>query len=600
MSARAVRALEGGERRAPHRDTVRRLTGALSLSRGRTRRAGAAGARRPAGRGAQHATRVRRARCRRRSRRSSGGSARWRRSAPGSAPEGVRLLTLTGPGGVGKTRLALHAGGLGPPTARRAAGSTPTASGWRRWRRWATRARAPGGGRRRGRARGAGRPLVDTLADALRARRLLLVLDNCEHLLPGAAPVVAALLAACPGWRCWPPAAGRCGSPASTSTRCRAAAAGAADPARPPDPAALSRCEAVALFAQRAAAVRPDFALTVENAPAVADICRRLDGLPLAIELAAAQLRVLPPRALLAGWPAGWRCSWGAPGRPRAPADAARPARLEPRSAGRGGAGALPAPGRLRRRRHGRRGRGRLRGPRRAVARRPARARAPGRRGSAAAGGAAGRRPARRHAGTVREYALERLEASGEAERVRRRHAGVYLALAERAAPELVGPAQGAWLGAAGGRARQPPRRPGLGLRRRRGRAGPGRRAAGWPGRWGASGRCAGTSPRGCAGWSGWSRRSGRAPRRRRARGRRRASRPGCWPTSRATTPRRSRAPGRGLACLVQQYVTDQGAPRRNDICDDAGGAREWLDRSTCCCRLQHRLQRRRGTWDAP
>ena len=76
----------------------------------------------------------------------------------------------------------------------------------------------------------------------------------------------------------------------------------------PPTLEQLSQYEAVRLFIERAQAVKPDFAVDNENAPAVAEICRRLDGLPLAIELAAARVRLLPPQALLAGWSSGCRC----------------------------------------------------------------------------------------------------------------------------------------------------------------------------------------------------------------------------------------------------------------------------------------------------
>ena len=72
------------------------------------------------------------------------------------------------------------------------------------------------------------------------------------------------------------------------------------DLAYPPPPERLTQYEAVRLFVERARAVKPDFSVTNENAPAVAEICVRLDGLPLAIELAAARIRLLPPRAMLA------------------------------------------------------------------------------------------------------------------------------------------------------------------------------------------------------------------------------------------------------------------------------------------------------------
>src|SRR5260370_10537185 len=75
---------------------------------------------------------------------------------------------------------------------------------------------------------------------------------------------------------------------------------GLPDPTRLPDLVALSQYEAVALFIQRAQAVKADFQVSNANAPAVAEICARLDGLPLAIELAAARIKLLPPQALLA------------------------------------------------------------------------------------------------------------------------------------------------------------------------------------------------------------------------------------------------------------------------------------------------------------
>ena len=145
--------------------------------------------------------------------------------------------------------------------------------------------------------RGAGqRPVADRLRAYLAERQLLLVLDNCEQVLD-AAPDLAALLAAAP----------RLGILATSRTRLALTAEQevGVDPLAVPDPTQLPSLErlealdAVRLFLARARALKPDFALTADNAAAVAGICARLDGLPLAIELAAARIKVLPPQALL-------------------------------------------------------------------------------------------------------------------------------------------------------------------------------------------------------------------------------------------------------------------------------------------------------------
>src|SRR5581483_7800830 len=142
-----------------------------------------------------------------------------------------------------------------------------------------------------------GRSFWDTLTSYLKEKRLLLVLDNFEQVLP-AAPQVADLLMGCP-----------CLTILVTSRavlRLRAEHEYEVPPLDVPAPErvtsadALSQYAAVTLFAQRAVAVRSDFRVTDENAPAVVEICRRLDGLPLAIELAAARTRLLLPQALLA------------------------------------------------------------------------------------------------------------------------------------------------------------------------------------------------------------------------------------------------------------------------------------------------------------
>ncbi len=143
-----------------------------------------------------------------------------------------------------------------------------------------------------------GRPVEDTLVEALGSKRILLVLDNCEYMLNACARLISLLLPACPGLQIL-----------ATSRRLlRITAEHVYDvaPLAVPPPRLhqsveqLATYAAVQLFVERAQAVSVDFALSVENAVAVAEICARLDGLPLAIELAATRVRFLPAQALLA------------------------------------------------------------------------------------------------------------------------------------------------------------------------------------------------------------------------------------------------------------------------------------------------------------
>jgi predicted ATPase/class 3 adenylate cyclase len=203
----------------------------------------------------------------------------------------VRLLTLTGPGGTGKTRLAVQAAadlleafpdgvwwvplaGLTDPAL------VPTAIA------------APLGVREQ-----AGEALVDTLAEHLRTRRLLLVLDNLEQVV-SAAPLLARLLEAAPDLVML--------VTSREPLRVRSEHELPIAPLPLPRPTPRLTAEdalsspAVQLFLARAQAVKPNFVITDENAAAVAAICQRLDGLPLAIELAAARVRLLAPAALLA------------------------------------------------------------------------------------------------------------------------------------------------------------------------------------------------------------------------------------------------------------------------------------------------------------
>lgn len=205
--------------------------------------------------------------------------------------DGVRLLTLTGPGGVGKTRLALaiatrllgeFADGVcfvSLATIRDPDFILPSIAQALGVREMPDQS------------------LYERMIGHLRDRALLLVLDNCEHLLAGAV-VVANLLAQCP-----------CLTILTTS-RARLNLRGEhvlvipplalPDTTRLSDLAAVARAPAVALYCRCARAVRAEFSLTAENVAAVAGICARLDGLPLALELAAAHSDTLPPAALLA------------------------------------------------------------------------------------------------------------------------------------------------------------------------------------------------------------------------------------------------------------------------------------------------------------
>jgi predicted ATPase/DNA-binding SARP family transcriptional activator len=206
-------------------------------------------------------------------------------------PEDARLLTLTGAAGTGKTRLALQA-------AAALAGSFAQGvffvdlSGLREPAQVSEAIAATLGVREIG---GDVRTLLETLMDFLRGKRMLLLLDNFEHLL-SAAPLVAQLLANCSRLKVL--------ATSREALRLRAERLFPVPPMRLPSQGqraeVIKNCEAVRLFAERAEAVRPDFELSGKNVEAVAEICIRLDGLPLAIELAATHIRVLTPQALLA------------------------------------------------------------------------------------------------------------------------------------------------------------------------------------------------------------------------------------------------------------------------------------------------------------
>ncbi len=207
-----------------------------------------------------------------------------------SRPE-VRLVTLTGTGGVGKTRLALEVAAelsdrftdgvffvnlahISDPTF-----VVPTIA-------QALELKETGD-----------LPLLDLLQASLRDKQLLLLLDNFEQVL-NVASQLADLLAACPKLKVL--VTSRFVLHVRGEQEFTVPPLAMPDPKHLPDLAVLLQYEAVELFIARAQAVKPGFQVTAANAPAVAEICVRLDGLPLAIELAAARLKLLPPQALLA------------------------------------------------------------------------------------------------------------------------------------------------------------------------------------------------------------------------------------------------------------------------------------------------------------
>jgi predicted ATPase len=356
----------------------------------------------------------------------------------------TRLLTLTGTGGCGKTRLAVQvaAGWLDEypdgvwlvelaPVADPAAVPAAVAA--------AVGVRADGS-----------QPIGDTLLTALRSRRTLLLLDNCEHLLDAAARLADGALRAGPGVRVLATSREALGIAGEVSWRVPSLAA--------PDPqdlagtaedraaAALSYA-AVRLFAERAAAAQPAFALTDANVLAAARICQRLDGIPLAIELAAARVRGLSADQLAGRLDQRFRLLTGGSRTvlPRqqtlratvdwsyellSEAERVLFDRLAVFSGGFpieaaedvGAGGALPAADVL-----------------------DVLLRLVDKSLVVAEAGAAG--PDRyRLLETLRQYARERLLTRDEADAVSERHAAYYLALAERAERESYGPAQAEWL----------------------------------------------------------------------------------------------------------------------------------------------------------
>ena len=205
-----------------------------------------------------------------------------------------RLVSLTGPGGVGKTRLALEVAHElhlaftdGAHFISLAAISDPTLI-------------LPTLAQALGLAETPDRLLFDSLKGFLRGRQMMLVLDNFEQVI-SAAPLLTELLAACAGLRML--VTSRESLRVLGEQELPLAPLELSSRAHMPDPLSvetLLQYPGIALFVQRAQASQPEFKLTAENAAAVAEVCVRLDGLPLAIELAAARIKLLPPQAMLA------------------------------------------------------------------------------------------------------------------------------------------------------------------------------------------------------------------------------------------------------------------------------------------------------------
>jgi predicted ATPase/transcriptional regulator with XRE-family HTH domain len=343
LSARGISDLERGVRRSPQRETVRRLVAALDLT-------------------AADVPSLEATIDRRRGLREDGASGRaaLRQTMPADLPRSTamptdtlqrsveswppgpgdltlaltsfvgrereiqevrallttaRLVTLAGPGGCGKTRLALQVAqavaaelqadrcALRPPSSQRTDRSTGPADVWvvRLASVMNPALVASEVATTLGVREESGRPLPDTLAECLRRRSAWLVLDNCEHLLHACYALIERLLQACPHLHVLVTSREVLGVPGEVQYLVSPLdCPPEPEPDRRVTPEDVSEYAAVRLFVDRAQAISPGFELTDANAPAIGALCRRLDGLPLALELAAARIKLLPVGELLA------------------------------------------------------------------------------------------------------------------------------------------------------------------------------------------------------------------------------------------------------------------------------------------------------------
>ncbi len=291
VSANGISALERGHRRTPQRETLALLGAALALSEEQ----------RPAFEAAAHSSL---------DRRHGGPSvtvASWPGAAAGVLPLALtrfvgrvteleeiaalvrahRLVTLTGAGGVGKTQTALQVASTmrdAEEVAVAFVGLAPVADP-----ALVTVVIASALGVRQAPSL----PLLETLVDSLKNKTLLLILDNCEHVIAQAAIVAESILSGCPLVRVLATSREPLRGAGEYAYRLPPLASPPVDATRTLTAASASAYGAVALFTDRACAVDHHFALTDESAPIVGEICRRLDGIPLAIELAAARMNVL-------------------------------------------------------------------------------------------------------------------------------------------------------------------------------------------------------------------------------------------------------------------------------------------------------------------